>query len=97
VQSTVDAAAAETECPRITVAIERIVTTGAGKPRDVTEENRLPDGRGGEIRTRDPYNPIVVRYQAALRPDRGKTGLTRTLPARDAEVYVSPSKIGLGG
>lgn len=26
-------------------------------------------GRGGEIRTRDPYNPIVVRYQAALRPD----------------------------
>ena len=27
-------------------------------------------GRGGEIRTRDPHNPIVVRYQAALRPDR---------------------------
>ena len=26
-------------------------------------------GRGGEIRTRDPHNPIVVRYQAALRPD----------------------------
>ena len=34
----------------------------------------LPDGRGGEIRTRDPYNPIVVRYQAALRPDIGKSG-----------------------
>ena len=28
------------------------------------------DGRGGEIRTPDPHNPIVVRYQAALRPDR---------------------------
>ena len=27
------------------------------------------NGRGGEIRTRDPHNPIVVRYQAALRPD----------------------------
>ena len=27
-------------------------------------------GRGGEIRTPDPHNPIVVRYQAALRPDR---------------------------
>ena len=28
-------------------------------------------GRGEKIRTSDPYNPIVVRYQAALRPDRG--------------------------
>jgi hypothetical protein len=27
-------------------------------------------GRDGEIRTRDPLNPIQVRYQAALRPDR---------------------------
>ncbi len=27
------------------------------------------NGRGGEIRTPDPHNPIVVRYQAALRPD----------------------------
>jgi hypothetical protein len=26
-------------------------------------------GRDGEIRTRDPLNPIQVRYQAALRPD----------------------------
>ena len=30
----------------------------------------LKIGRGGEIRTPDPHNPIVVRYQAALRPDR---------------------------
>ena len=30
-------------------------------------------GRGGEIRTLDPHNPIVVRYQAALRPDRLQT------------------------
>ena len=27
-------------------------------------------GRGERIRTSDPHNPIVVRYQAALRPDR---------------------------
>lgn len=27
-------------------------------------------GRDGEIRTRDPLNPIQVRYQAAPRPDR---------------------------
>ena len=28
------------------------------------------NGRNGEIWTRDPYHPKVVRYQAALRPDR---------------------------
>jgi hypothetical protein len=28
------------------------------------------NGRGGEIRTRDHYTPSVVRYQAALRPDK---------------------------
>ena len=28
------------------------------------------DGRGERIRTSDPHNPIVVRYQTALRPDR---------------------------
>ena len=27
-------------------------------------------GRGEKIRTSDPHNPIVVRYQAAPRPDR---------------------------
>jgi len=30
----------------------------------------LVNGRGERIRTSDPHNPIVVRYQAALRPDR---------------------------
>ena len=30
-------------------------------------------GRGERIRTSDPHNPIVVRYQAALRPDRFQT------------------------
>ena len=31
---------------------------------------RIKNGRGERIRTSDPHNPIVVRYQAALRPDR---------------------------
>jgi uncharacterized protein len=33
---------------------------------------QAPDvtGRAGEIRTRDPLNPIQVRYQAAFPPDR---------------------------
>lgn len=30
------------------------------------------NGRSGEIRTPDPHNPIVVRYQAALRSDLGR-------------------------
>ena len=29
----------------------------------------VENGRDGVIRTLDPHNPIVVRYQAALRPD----------------------------
>ena len=37
---------------------------------DVGTECADKFGRGGEIRTPDPHNPIVVRYQAALRPDR---------------------------
>ena len=39
-------------------------------------------GRSGEIRTPDPHNPIVVRYQAALRPDRDML-LTRLLAGRN--------------
>lgn len=34
-------------------------------------------GPGEMIRTSDPHNPIVVRYQAALRPER--RGNTRQL------------------
>ena len=42
------------------------------KGRSLESESGLffISGRGGEIRTPDPHNPIVVRYQAALRPDR---------------------------
>lgn len=34
-------------------------------------------GRDDRIRTYDPHTPSVMRYQAALRPDRRRTGLTR--------------------
>jgi hypothetical protein len=30
------------------------------------------NGRGDWIRTSDPHTPSVMRYQAALRPDRRK-------------------------
>ena len=30
------------------------------------------NGRGERIRTSDPRNPIAVRYQAALRPEKSK-------------------------
>ena len=39
-------------------------------PRWVRAASFLTSGRGERIRTSDPHNPIVVRYQAALRPDR---------------------------
>ena len=33
--------------------------------------DKQQNGRNGGIRTRDPYTPSVVRYQAALRSDDG--------------------------
>jgi hypothetical protein len=41
-------------------------------------------GRDGGIRTRDPLNPIQVRYQAAPRPDRVTSTSRECLPARAA-------------
>ncbi len=35
-------------------------------------------GRGEKIRTSDPLDPIQVRYQAALRPDKNSDLLTLT-------------------
>jgi hypothetical protein len=46
---------------------------------DLTAEKR---GRDGGIRTRDPLNPIQVRYQAAPRPDRVTSTARGSLPAR---------------
>ncbi len=53
-----------------------------------------PSGRGGEIRTPDPHNPIVVRYQAALRPDRHpkafEGGNDTYRDAAGKEIFLSP-------
>ncbi len=38
--------------------------------KGVAVKQPLLFGPGGVIRTPDPYNPIVVRYQTALRPER---------------------------
>jgi hypothetical protein len=44
---------------------------GTEKKKDLQITLQVLDsiGRGERIRTFDPYNPIVVRYQAAPRPD----------------------------
>jgi hypothetical protein len=49
-------------------------------PEDLCD--RFMSGPGGRIRTCDPHNPIVVRYQTALRPE------SRTDYAMNAEVSM---------
>jgi hypothetical protein len=44
------------------------------KPTNCLDRERGCNGRDGGIRTRDPLNPIQVRYQAAPRPDRKRVG-----------------------
>ena len=61
---------------------------GVGPPANV-----FGYGRGGEIRTRDPHNPIVVRYQAALRPDCFRTGAYLTGGA----VLPGPRRLSVRG
>ena len=52
----------------------RVAETHAGRtrrrPRGSRPKSFVLFGRDGGIRTRDPLNPIQVRYQAAPRPDR---------------------------
>ncbi len=45
------------------------------------------NGRGERIRTSDPLLPRQVRYQAALRPDKGRTSSIDTN-------FVQPEKVG---
>jgi hypothetical protein len=47
------------------------------------------DGRGERIRTFDLLNPIQVRYQAALRPDRGWQS-TPAVARRGDAALISP-------
>ena len=50
-------------------------------PRTVSV--KCDDGRGDWIRTSDPHTPSVMRYQAALRPDRS-AAFRLGAPARQA-------------
>src|SRR5262249_15328942 len=61
----------------------------------------LRAGRSGEIRTHDPQHPMLMRYQAALRSDRGssatrsiimiRSGWRNRQGARKTDVDASPS------
>ena len=60
-----------------TLAIDgRGQNVALGAIRRIMRVNRSPDrfapndGRGDRIRTCDPHTPSVMRYQAALLPDR---------------------------
>ena len=46
------------------------------------------NGRSGEIRTRDPHNPIVVRYQAALRSES-----VNSINNRAARHFLAPQHL----
>jgi hypothetical protein len=54
-------------------------------------------GRGDRIRTCDPHTPSVMRYQAALRPDRRARimRMLRAMQARDCgKAHIRPSHRG---
>ena len=55
------------------------------------------NGRGERIRTSDPHNPIVVRYQAALRPDRHpkafEGGNDTYREAAGKEIFLAPENL----
>src|SRR6516165_1638482 len=42
-----------------------------GRQSGPSSKESLKNGRSGEIRTHDPQHPMLMRYQAALRSDRG--------------------------
>ena len=75
--------------------IIRCYCTNEKKPLPPTGESGflLLIGRGEKIRTSDPHNPIVVRYQAALRPDRV---LEPRATARDCRAAIIPAMQRLG-
>ena len=51
------------------------------------------DGRGDWIRTSDPHTPSVMRYQAALRPDRpGAAASAAVRKGRDLGLGVGEGK-----
>ena len=54
-------------------------------------------GRGEKIRTSDPQHPMLVRYQAALRPDEQRGGLWSNQPLMSRDyLHFSPIDDALG-
>ena len=66
-------------------------------PRFVRAAFSIKNGRGERIRTSDPHNPIVVRYQAALRPDRHpkafEGGNDTDREADGKEIFLTPEDL----
>ena len=53
---------------------KRLGSQGRQKAVVVPKRLKLKIGRDERIRTSDPHTPSVMRYQAALRPDRFRCG-----------------------
>ncbi len=47
----------------------------------------VEDGRSGGIRTHDPQSPRLMRYQAALRSDRGERSFNSLAAQPQCEVW----------
>src|SRR6516162_5849787 len=52
-------------------ARQRRTAAKKGRQSGPSLKESLRNGRSGEIRTHDPQHPMLMRYQAALRSDRG--------------------------
>ena len=66
---------------------EKVALVSARHPAELSKRNvprtsLFEAGRGDRIRTCDPHTPSVMRYQAALRPDRVAARRTRAASAR---------------
>jgi hypothetical protein len=54
--------------------------------------SNAPSNRDGGIRTRDPLNPIQVRYRAALRPVRHQRCRSRTDLYHSHTTHLTPPR-----
>src|SRR6185437_7452839 len=53
------------------------------------EHLSVKDGRAGEIRTRDPQHPMLMRYQAALLPAKSMATIVSARPRCNAPPRLS--------
>ena len=76
-------------------ARQRRTAAKKGRQSGPSLKESLRNGRSGEIRTHDPQHPMLMRYQAALRSDRG--GTYRTENHNPASLRFSYRKAGATG